>query len=288
MHTVAFYFSLILIGAGAFTPAPLLKPRSASQTAPPSFRTPAVLHAAANDDTDAVPFFGSNRTPFRTIPILCGWVCLTAYITLGAPGQDEVHKALDSDLLAKLIANPIDETVPSLFTVLFNFMGIWPAWYAATLLPGASNQKPLPAAPFLAASVAIGMFALSPYLSVREYRGAGSVTQKDLNSISRWFEGKLNGALLFFGALGLSIFGLTSHSGDVALTFSEFKGIFDTQLFPHATTLDFTALWALSFGVMAEDMERRGMDASKAPLFCALPILGHCTYLLLRSPLPEE
>jgi hypothetical protein len=45
----------------------------------------------------------------------------------------------------------------------------WPR-YAATLLPGAKDQRPLPAVPFIVASLAAGMFALSPYLALRERR----------------------------------------------------------------------------------------------------------------------
>ena len=42
--------------------------------------------------------------------------------------------------------------------------------YAATLLPGSKDQKPVPELPFLGASLALGMFALSPYLALRERR----------------------------------------------------------------------------------------------------------------------
>merc|ERR1712146_840466 len=138
-------------------------------------------------------------------------------------------------------------------------MGIWSAWYAAALLPGGKNQRPLPVAPFLVTSV-LGMVWLAPYLALREYRGEGSVAQTDLNGVSRYFEGKLNGALLAVGSLGLSAYGLAGHGGDIALSLSELKELFDSQFFVHMTALDFIALWALSFDVMAEDMERRGMD----------------------------
>jgi len=228
------------------------------------------------------------RAAARTVSIACVWAGLVAYVALGAPGKDELHQALDRELIQKLIANPLDTSIAPLFAVLFNFMGIWPAWYAAALLPGAKDQRPLPAAPFLFGSVAFGMFALSPYLALREYRGEGSATQADLGRVGRWFEGKLNGALLAGGAAGLTAFGLSGHGGDLALSLSEYRALFDSQLFVHVTSLDFLALWLYSFAVTAEDMERRGMDSSRAPLFCAVPIVGHCSYLLLREPLPEE
>ena len=56
----------------------------------------------------------------------------------------------------------------------------------------------------------------------------------------------------------------------------------------HVTTLDFCSLWLLFYGPLVEDMRRRGMDTSAAPLFAAVPIFGAATYLLVRDPLPEE
>jgi hypothetical protein len=89
------------------------------------------------------------RTPARTLGIFALWAALIGYVAVGAPGRDEAAQALDADLLAKLIANPFDPSCPPLFTVLFNFMGIWPAAYAGVLLPGAAKQTPVPAAPFV-------------------------------------------------------------------------------------------------------------------------------------------
>ena len=104
---------------------------------------------------------------------------INSYVAVGAPGKDETAAAVDADLLAALVANPFDPSVPPLFCVLFNMMGIWPAWFAAALLPGSRGQKPLPAGPFIGASVAAGMFALSPYLALRQLRATpeASATQ---------------------------------------------------------------------------------------------------------------
>ena len=303
MTKTAFLFPLLLAtSADGFmtTPSSLLKfstttplqvssgSRSVLQRPRPS--TPCAPLRAATADGDELDFFDpSTRSVVRTAGIALVWASLVAYVAVGAPGRDEASQALDSDLLQKLIANPFDDSCPPFFTALFNFMGIWPAIYSALLLPGAANQKPVPAAPFVAGSVAFGMFALSPYLALREYRGAdAAVTMEKLNGVSRWFEGKLNAALLSAGAVGLSAFALTAHSGDVARSAGEFQELFAAQLFPHVTSLDFLALWAFSFGVLAEDMDRRGMDKGAAPLFCAVPILGHCAYLLTRKPLPLE
>jgi hypothetical protein len=276
-----------VVTAGSKLPSPSSSVGAAA-AAPRRQRAAVNLQAVEQPDGFFAP---EVRTPARTLGIGLVWVGLAAYVAVGAPGKDEASQALDSELLAALIVDPFAESCPPLFTVLFNFMGIWPAIYAALLLPGAAQQKPVPAAPFLAGSVALGMFSLSPYLALREFRGADAspaATQKSLNGLSRWFEGKLNGALLLAGAVGLSGYGLTAHGGDIGLSVSEFRTLFATQLFPHVTTLDFLALWVFSFGVLAEDMDRRGMDSSTAPLYCAVPLLGHCAYLLTREPLPSS
>lgn len=231
-------------------------------------------------------FAPEARTPARTLGIFALWAALIGYVAVGAPGRDEAAQALDADLLAKLIANPFDPSCPPLFTVLFNFMGIWPAAYAGVLLPGAAKQTPVPAAPFVLGSVAFGMFALSPYLALRRYT-PGGVVASDANAATRWFEGKLNAGLLLGGALALSAFGATANGGDVGASFAEYKALFDSQLFVHVTTLDFCALWLLFYGPLVEDMRRRGMDEGLAPLFAAVPIFGATTYLLVRPPLPE-
>jgi len=258
-------------------------------------------------------FDPSLRGIGRTASIASLWVGLITYIAIGAPGKDEVSSALDADLLASLIANPLDPSVPPFFCVLFNLMGIWPAWYASVLLPGSQDQKPLPCAPFLVASVAVGMFALSPYLALREYRGdpdseaqgkgggspalskppSSSTLAKEEEEVvgsgggfvGRWFESRPSAFLLFASTAGLFAYGL---QGDVAASFSEFKDLFSKELFPHATTLDFTALWLLSYPVMVEDMRRRRMDTAIALIFCVVPVLGHCAYLVARPPLPQS
>lgn len=274
---------------------PLIKPQNAvgrSDFARTKWRERIRPNMATESEDSAVAsgfFDPSKRMLVRSLGIGLVWAGLTAYVLLGAPGKDEASQALDNELLMKIIANPFDESVPPLFVCLFNYMGIWPAIYAALLLPGAANQKPVPAAPFVAGSVAFGMFALSPYLALREYRGGDAeVTQKELNGITRWFESRLNAILLTIGAVSLGTFGITANGGDLSTSIQEFQELFATQLFPHITTLDFLALWGFSFGVMAEDMDRRGMDDQKAPLFCLFPVFGHMLYLLLRKPLPES
>ena len=287
----AFVPSTRLAGVGQRRCATALHPAGRAAfhlagTAPHPARRARPLGAQASDaDED---FFAPDvRTPARTFGIFGLWAALIAYVALGAPGKDAASQALDNELLFKLIANPFDPSCPPLFTVLFNYMGIWPAAYAAVLLPGADAQKPAPAAPFVLGSIAFGMFALSPYLALRRYAPGPGIARGG-GAVDKFLESRVVAGFLLGGALGLAAFGATANGGDVGASLAEFKALFDSQLFVHVTTLDFCSLWLLFYGPLVEDMRRRGMDTSAAPLFAAVPIFGAATYLLVRDPLPEE
>lgn len=122
--------------------------------------------------------------------------------------------------------------------------------YAAVLLPGSKDQSPLPAVPFIVGSVALGAFALTPYLALRESRAEeGSCTQRDLGIIGKLLESKLTGVLLLASSLGLALYGAAANDGDFVASSEQFRVLFSEQLFVHATTCDFFTLWALSYGV---------------------------------------
>ncbi|KAJ1454358.1 hypothetical protein M885DRAFT_521894 [Pelagophyceae sp. CCMP2097] len=267
---------LALLGAGANALAPpkrTVSKRSRGTSAKPN----------VNEVEAPVEFFDPEIRPItRTAGCAALWLGLTAYVAIGAPGKDDLSQALDADALARLIADPFDPTVPPLFCVLFNFMGLWPAIYAALLLPGGRDQKP-PLLPFLLGSVGLGMFALTPYLALREER-TEAIAPSSL--AGKWFDGKANAALLSVGAVFVAYKGITA--APLAESIAGFQEIFQEQLFVHVTTLDFCSLWLLSFGVIAEDMKRRpdGPDPSLAPAFAAVPIFGALAYLAVRPPLP--
>ncbi|KAH8063891.1 queuosine biosynthesis protein [Aureococcus anophagefferens] len=237
--------------------------RRAGPRPPAQARSSVALRAAGTQDDDAFLAEGV-RTPLRVFGIGALWLGLIGYIAIGAPGKSEAAQALDSELLAKLVANPFDPSCPALFTVLFNWMGVWPAVYAALLLPGADDQKPVPAVPFLAASVAFGMFAISPYLALREYRGATNRAPASLGG--KWFESKLNAAVLGAGAVGLAAWGATA--GDFGANVAEFKQLFDTQLFVHATTCDFCCLSLLAVGLGGATPSAAGATALRPSRSC--------------------
>lgn len=246
-------------------------------------------------------FFGSRRWQGRTLGIIFVWVIFVSYALFLAPGKTPDAQAADATLLTQLLSTPFDGTVSALFVCIFNSLGIWPVIYAATLLPGAAKQSPVPAWPFVVASFALGAFGLSPYLALREYRGTkGSVVLDDVDFVTRnWLEGRINAVLLLAGAVYLALYALGNGTiGDVApvAAWSAFLPVFMGSLTPHISCVDFLVLWMFYSPVLLEDGRRRGIftgplsswDISDKALFmlCAgLPVFGGCAWLLLRPPL---
>jgi hypothetical protein len=111
------------------------------------------------DDDDAEispwgidPFFGSLL------------LALLAY-AFAAPGV--FNSPQDQALLDNYIANPTDpEGFNLLYLTIFDLLGIIPVIAASVALPQGS-KKGLPAAPFLAASAALGFFGAGPYFCFR-------------------------------------------------------------------------------------------------------------------------
>lgn len=53
-----------------------------------------------------------------------------------------------------------------IFYSLFNLMGVYPAIYAALLVPGGRSANGVPAYPFVIGSFFLGAFALLPYMAL--------------------------------------------------------------------------------------------------------------------------
>lgn len=225
----------------------------------------------------------SLEDPVRTAGILSLWAGLISYAALGAPGHDAASQALDADLLNNIISNPVDLTVPPLFIAVFNAMGIWPAIYASLLWPGARDQK-LPAAPFVVASVALGMFAVSPYIALRQYVVDCS---SPTGPVGKWFESRWNAALLGAAGIGIGVMAISQISSDPNAAIDAYVNLFRTQLFVHVTSLDFCSLYLLCFGVINEDLQRRPGADSRLKYLALIPFYGPLLYLNLRPPLPE-
>ena len=74
---------------------------------------------------------------------------------LHSPGEVSFSAdSADNQLIASALAEPA--SLNTLFFVIFNALGVLPAVNLALLLPGSRGQKPLPTAPFVGASFALG------------------------------------------------------------------------------------------------------------------------------------
>lgn len=210
-----------------------------------------------------------------------------------APGVVEPSNpnSLDNQLIASAIEDPA--SLNPIFFAIFNALGVLPGVNLALLLPGSKGQSPLPTAPFVGASFALGYGAVGPYLALRQPR-AGPISRSELGWFTRVVtESRLYGA----GLLATSVFlaaGLLSIS-DTAAAMSEFGELFTSSRFVHVSTIDLCVLSAFAFEPIREDMTRRGWwdeasddnNALRLVAFSAVPVLGPCAYLLFRPLLDE-
>ena len=176
------------------------------------------------------------------------------------------------------------------FFFVFNSLGLIPAVNAAVLLPGAKDQKPIPAAPFVASSFFAGFGGVGPYMIVREPR-FGPIKRSELGFFPRVVtESKLFGAGLVAGAVGL-YGGLLTQLSDGAL--QGYADLFSSSKLVSVSTVDFLILSLFAFEPIKEDMSRRGWwgcygenDVGRLAAFC-FPVIGPAAYVLLRPALED-
>lgn len=257
---------------------------------------------ATSPSTSEDSFFGNKRWAGRTAAVALSWLLLLGYAVLLAPGKSPDAQQEDTALLGKLLSTPFDGSVASIFVCIFNMLGIWPVIYAATVLPGADRQSPVPAGLCVGGSFFIGAFALAPYLAVREYRG----TQGSSGSLD-WItqnvlENRLTAVSLLGGAVYLTLYALgDGQMGSFALAqaWAAYLPVFMGSLTAHVSCMDFLVLWMLYAPVLLEDGRRRGCflgppstwetaDTVRFALGAGLPVFGGCTWLLTRPALPSE
>mmetsp|Transcript_55043 Transcript_55043/g.101883 ORF Transcript_55043/g.101883 Transcript_55043/m.101883 type:complete len:365 (+) Transcript_55043:77-1171(+) len=253
--------------------------------------------------TQKPPAAGAAPVRFsgRAIGIGLAWATLIAYAFTMAPGNSTEAKAADLVMIGQLIDDPFSGAVPPLFVGIFNSLGIWPAVYAATLLPGAARQSPVPAWPFLGLSFFAGAFGLSPYLALREYRP--KVNKDELDWVTaNILENRLVGGLLFLAGAYLALFGVGNGvlgALDLDAAWGAFLPLFMSSQTAHVSCVDFLVLWMFYAPVLLEDGRRRNLfigsyenwQESERALFllCAgIPIFGGAAWLALRPPLPES
>ena len=234
--------------------------------------------ASASDEAEFVPWTAPDR-----LALAAGWVALGSTAAFVAP---QGTSAFDMDLIKGLVSAPFSGATNPIFEALFNSLGVVPAVYAALLLPGAKDQPRLPAVPPIAASFALGFFALGPYLILREPR-EGPVSRASLGWATRVvFESKPFAAFNAAFAVFLAGYGVT-HADAAAV--EGFARLWTEQsALCCVSSCDLLVLSIAMYGALAEDMRRRGVfDAGKAAAFCALPVVGPCLWLLARPELED-
>lgn len=207
----------------------------------------------------------------RKIIFLLLWVGFIGYaFFLAPPDQPDTF-----ELIQNLSTGNWKDIDPSVIA-LFNLMGIWPLIYASVLFSDGRGQK-IRSAPFIIGSLAVGAFAILPYLALRspnpEFKG-----EKDW--ILKIFDAPMTGIILTIAATILLTFGLLQ--GDWASFFEQWKA----SRFIHVMSLDFCLLCLLFPTLLEDDMARREL---KLPLVFWLvtlvPLLGPLAYWCFRPPL---
>ena len=220
------------------------------------------------------------------------WIGFSVYVAAFSPGSFDVSPdSFDNRLIADAIADP--SSLNPIFFAIFNALGLMPAVNTALLFPGSRDQSPLPTAPFVVASYALGYGAVGPYLALREPRPA-PIARSELGFFTRYVtESRLYGVGLVAGALVLAKILADGSGADSVAAFGE---LFATSKLVHVSTIDLAVLSTFAFEPIREDMARRGWwdegsptDAQRNRLlaFCAVPVLGPSLYVALRPPLQE-
>ena len=210
---------------------------------------------------------------FRKIGFWLIWIAFSTYAFVFAPPDSPETITLITNLSTGKIAD-----INPLIVALFYIMGVWPLIYSCVLFADGRGQN-IPAWLFATLSSGVDVFALLPYLALREpnpeFHGQKNIFLKILDS-------RFTAIVLTLGAAALVSFGLAK--GD----WSDFIGQWQTSRFIHVTSLDFCMLCLLFPALLADDMARRGMQNVAAFWAVTLvPLFGPLAYLCTRKPLPE-
>lgn len=193
------------------------------------------------------------------------WLALLAAWVLAAPPQPDDVGAW----VVRILTGDWAGEEP-LLVAEFQLMGIWPLAFTA-LLARDLRDRPLPAWPFLLASVAIGAFGLLPWLGLRRWdaprrREAGRVEAAAASPILG----------LIVAALSIGWIGWGLVHGDP----EAFLARRATDGFVWVMTWDFCALWAWS--VVLAVREATGHGAPLRGALAVLPGVGAGLWAALR------
>ncbi|KAK9825828.1 hypothetical protein WJX81_000622 [Elliptochloris bilobata] len=212
------------------------------------------------------------------------WAAFAAYAILLSPNQTPLR---DQYFLQKLVGLGSDSVpVNAVFSQIFNIMGVWPAIYAAILVPSAKSGNKVPAWPFVGLSFGLGVLALGPYFALWTPAADARAPPRrsDMggwrNLSLRITESRVTAAVLLVATV------VTLGQAAVAPSseWAQYFQLFDESRFVHVTTLDCSALTLFCPFWMWNDAQRRGWGARGTwlPLLSCLPILGPAIYLVAR------
>ncbi len=157
----------------------------------------------------------------------------------------------------------------------FNLLGVIPLMYWGLMVPDGRGQR-VWAWPFAAGMMALGSFALLPYLAVR--RPYKVPSQRPVSWAGRWFGGRAFGIFTLLALVGLLAYGIGWGE------FADYAYWFRVSNLINTFTVDFVLLALLFPALLKDDFARRGVgeDMWLARLAVALPLLGPAVYLALR------
>ncbi len=158
---------------------------------------------------------------------------------------------------------------------VFQLLGVVPLMYWALMAPDGREQR-VWAWPFALGMMALGSFALLPYLILR--RPAPTASPRPRSLLEGWFGGRPY-AVFVAVSLAASLLYITCW-GNLA----GFVTWFRTSNFIHLMTLDLLVLTLLFPALLRDDMARRGVSDESLLGRAALgvPLLGPMAYLVLR------
>ncbi|MEH2194639.1 MAG: DUF2834 domain-containing protein [Nostoc sp.] len=201
------------------------------------------------------------------------WLGFTIYAFFLAPPEQP-----GTFELIKNLSTGQWQGVNPLVIALFNLMGIWPLIYSTVVFIDGRGQK-IPAWLFTIASFGVGMFALLPYLALREPNNK-FVGKK--NILLKLLDSRVTGIVLTLATVILVAYGL--KGGD----WGSFVQQWQTNRFINVMSLDFSLFSLLFPALLGDDMARRGWKNPQIFWLIALiPLFAPLIYLCVRPPLAE-
>ncbi|EAZ89538.1 hypothetical protein [Crocosphaera chwakensis] len=202
------------------------------------------------------------------------WVGFIIYgFLLAPPGQPDTI-----ELIKNLSTGNWDNINPLIIAV-FNSIGLVTVIYANLLFIDGREQK-IVAWPFAIASLAVGTFAVIPYLILREPNPKFSGEKNLLIKLadSRLLHIVLSIALIVFITWGF-----------ITGNWSNFIQEWQTRRFINVMSLDLLCLCLIFPFIIKDDMLRRNLKSDALFWTVSLiPLLGTLIYLSFRPSLPEN